>query len=194
MNKVLIVDDEQRIRDLIKEYLDFEGFSYDEGKDGLEAIELVKTNKYDIVIASEKYDLSCFESKCVVAYFANSNDISVINNKKAIGKYQRVESIYKQILDLYSEVHTSLVYNDNDFVIFENFDKIKNAQSEEVCTDPVVMENLKNDMLVLAVSTVIKLSVELPNTQNKTNAKFRNKTKQLNMLKNVLAKDNINML
>ncbi len=50
MNKVLIVDDEQRIRDLIKEYLDFEGFSYDEGKDGLEAIELVKTNKYDIVI------------------------------------------------------------------------------------------------------------------------------------------------
>ena len=45
-----------------------------------------------------------------------------------------------------------------------------------------------------AVSTVIKLSVELPNTQNKTNAKFRNKTKQLNMLKNVLAKDNINML
>ncbi|MBP3615282.1 MAG: hypothetical protein IJ473_01510 [Alphaproteobacteria bacterium] len=80
------------------------------------------------------------------------------------------------------------------FILSRNFDKIKNAQSEEVCTDPVVMENLKNDMLVLAVSTVIKLSVELPNTQNKTNAKFRNKTKQLNMLKNVLAKDNINML
>ena len=30
MQKILIADDEARIRDILKEYLDFEGFSYDE--------------------------------------------------------------------------------------------------------------------------------------------------------------------
>ena len=50
MSKILIIDDEVRIRDLIKEYFDFEGFEYDEGKDGYEEIEAVKKEKYDVVI------------------------------------------------------------------------------------------------------------------------------------------------
>lgn len=50
MNKILIVDDEERIRALIKEYLDFEGFGYDEGVNGFDAIELVKKNEYEVVI------------------------------------------------------------------------------------------------------------------------------------------------
>ena len=30
MSKILVVDDEERIRDIIKEYLDFEGYTYDD--------------------------------------------------------------------------------------------------------------------------------------------------------------------
>ena len=47
---VLIVDDEDRIRDIIKEYLDFEGYTYDEASNGMEAIEKIKENEYSVVI------------------------------------------------------------------------------------------------------------------------------------------------
>lgn len=48
--KVLIVDDELLIRNVIKEYLNIENISYDEAENGLEAIELVKLNTYDCII------------------------------------------------------------------------------------------------------------------------------------------------
>lgn len=50
MYNVLIVDDEERIRDIIKEYLDFEGYTYDEASDGMEAIEKIKNNEYNVVV------------------------------------------------------------------------------------------------------------------------------------------------
>ncbi len=48
--KVLIVDDEELIRNIIKEYCHSEGYITDEAENGLEAIEKVKENDYDIII------------------------------------------------------------------------------------------------------------------------------------------------
>ncbi len=48
--KVLVVDDEELIRNIIIEYCHNEGYLTDEAGDGLEAIEKVKENDYDIVI------------------------------------------------------------------------------------------------------------------------------------------------
>ena len=48
--KVLVVDDEQLIRNIIIEYCHNEGYITDESEDGLDAIEKVKTNDYDIII------------------------------------------------------------------------------------------------------------------------------------------------
>ena len=48
--RVLIVDDEILIRNVIKEYLKIENFEYDESDNGTSAIELVMTNKYDCII------------------------------------------------------------------------------------------------------------------------------------------------
>lgn len=50
MYNVLIVDDEQGIRELVAKYCTLEGFKYDEAGDGLEAIQKVKQGSYDIVI------------------------------------------------------------------------------------------------------------------------------------------------
>lgn len=50
MYKVLIVDDEQAIRELVAKYCVLEGFSYGEAGDGLEAIQKVKEGSYDIVV------------------------------------------------------------------------------------------------------------------------------------------------
>lgn len=48
--RVLVVDDEELIRDVIKEYLVLENFEVYEAENGLEAIELVKNNNFDIII------------------------------------------------------------------------------------------------------------------------------------------------
>lgn len=48
--RILIVDDEILIRNVIKEYLKIENYQYDEASNGNEAIDLVKTNKYDCIL------------------------------------------------------------------------------------------------------------------------------------------------
>lgn len=50
MYKILIVDDEENIREVLKEYAEFEGHEVDEAGDGMKAIELAKAKDYDIII------------------------------------------------------------------------------------------------------------------------------------------------
>ena len=50
MYSILICDDEQKIREVIKEYAEFEGYNVYEAKDGIEALETVKTNDIDAII------------------------------------------------------------------------------------------------------------------------------------------------
>ncbi len=48
--RVLVVDDEINIRNVIKEYAEFEGYEIDEAGDGMEAISKCKNQDYDIII------------------------------------------------------------------------------------------------------------------------------------------------
>ena len=48
--RVFVVDDEEKIRNVIKEYAEFEGYEIDEASDGMEAIAKCKSENYDIII------------------------------------------------------------------------------------------------------------------------------------------------
>lgn len=50
MYKILVVDDEEKIRELIGKYAKFEGHSVDFATDGMEAVEKCRENAYDIII------------------------------------------------------------------------------------------------------------------------------------------------
>ncbi len=50
MYKVLVVDDEENIREVIKEYAEFEGHEVDEACDGMQAVDMVRDRDYDIII------------------------------------------------------------------------------------------------------------------------------------------------
>ena len=50
MPRILIVDDEAKIRNLIKKYAIHENMEVDEASNGFEAIELTQNNKYDCII------------------------------------------------------------------------------------------------------------------------------------------------
>lgn len=50
MYKLLVVDDEEKIRELIGKYAKFEGHSVDFAVDGMEAVEKCRENTYDAII------------------------------------------------------------------------------------------------------------------------------------------------
>lgn len=50
MSTILIVDDEMRIREMIRKYAQFEGYDVAEAQDGMEAIQMCKNNTYDFII------------------------------------------------------------------------------------------------------------------------------------------------
>ena len=50
MEKILVVDDEENIRNIIKKYAVFEGYDVYEAEDGIEAVNLCRQNNYDIII------------------------------------------------------------------------------------------------------------------------------------------------
>ena len=48
--KLLVVDDEAHIRELIKKYAKFEGYEIDETDNGMDALELCRQRHYDLII------------------------------------------------------------------------------------------------------------------------------------------------
>lgn len=50
MSRILVVDDEFRIRQIIRKYAEFEGHSVEEAVDGMQAIEVCRNNEFDIII------------------------------------------------------------------------------------------------------------------------------------------------
>ena len=54
MARILIVDDEQSIRETLREILEYEGYEIEEAKDGEKAIALIKKFNYDAVLSDIK--------------------------------------------------------------------------------------------------------------------------------------------
>ncbi|MBQ1848084.1 MAG: response regulator transcription factor [Clostridia bacterium] len=50
MEKILVVDDEEKIRDMIKKYAEFEGYAIEEATDGMDAVIKCRKNSYDLII------------------------------------------------------------------------------------------------------------------------------------------------
>lgn len=50
MSRILVVDDEYRIRQLIRKYAEFEGYEVEEAVDGMQAIEVCRKQDFDLII------------------------------------------------------------------------------------------------------------------------------------------------
>lgn len=48
--KILVVDDEINIRNVLKEYAEFEGYEVEEASDGMQAVNICKEKNFDIII------------------------------------------------------------------------------------------------------------------------------------------------
>ena len=120
MPKILIVDDELNIRELVKKYAVFENFESDTATNGIEAIEMCKHNEYDLVIMDikalekDKYkeitgynniDISLnFLDECqkqnkkmwlrqVIIPGVNDNEEYILSLKEFISKLKNIEKV-----------------------------------------------------------------------------------------------------
>lgn len=50
MPKILIVDDEKMIRNVVKEYAEFEGYETAEAENGMEAVEMCRKEDFDMIV------------------------------------------------------------------------------------------------------------------------------------------------
>ncbi len=50
MPHILVVDDEDKIREVIREYAEFENYTVDEATDGMEAVSMCRNHAYDAVV------------------------------------------------------------------------------------------------------------------------------------------------
>ena len=74
-------------------------------------MEALDSSKIDVLIAGDNFDVdvSSLPKRCGFAYFVDSSDVRTVKNQHAIGKFQKAELIYKQILSLYSEKADSVL-------------------------------------------------------------------------------------
>ena len=50
MFKILVVDDEEKIREVLREYGEFEGYTIAEASDGMEAVNICKNEDFDLIV------------------------------------------------------------------------------------------------------------------------------------------------
>ena len=74
--KILIVDDEEMIRGVLKEYVEFEGNEAFEAADGMEAVKLCKENEYDLILMDVM--MPYLDGFSAVKEIKKSKDIPVI--------------------------------------------------------------------------------------------------------------------
>lgn len=69
------------------------------------AMACLEEKKIDVFLASDSFsiDFNLIPKRCGFAYLVESLDINMIDNRKAVCKFQKGELIYKQILSIYSE-------------------------------------------------------------------------------------------
>ncbi|MBQ7959254.1 MAG: response regulator, partial [Oscillospiraceae bacterium] len=50
MSKILICDDEKNIRNVVREYAEFEGYQVFEAEDGMSAVDLCRKETFDLIV------------------------------------------------------------------------------------------------------------------------------------------------
>ncbi len=91
------------------------------------ALSTLDSAKIDVLVANDAFDIdvSKLPRRCGFAYLVDSMDVEMVNNQRAIAKFQKVDLIYKQILSIFSENAGSvsgLKFGDDSakFIAFES--------------------------------------------------------------------------
>lgn len=86
--KVLIIEDESRIREMVREYLENEGFQVDEAENGMIGLEKFKSEKYSIILLDVM--LPGIDGWTVCREMRRSSDIPIIMLTARMEEYDKL--------------------------------------------------------------------------------------------------------
>ena len=86
--KILIVDDEEMIRSVLREYVEFEGNEAFEAADGMEAVKLCRDNDYDLILMDIM--MPHLDGFSAVKEIRKSKDIPVIMLSARVEEYDKL--------------------------------------------------------------------------------------------------------
>ena len=74
------------------------------------AMGTLNSAKIDVLLAGDVFeiDVTKLPNRCAFAYLVDSVGIDMLNNQRAICKFQKADLIYKQILSVYAEKASSI--------------------------------------------------------------------------------------
>lgn len=69
------------------------------------ALSILEKKRINVLLASDVFEIEEVEipKQCAFAYFVDSSEIDSVNGQKAICKFQKAETIYRDILGIYAE-------------------------------------------------------------------------------------------
>lgn len=69
------------------------------------AMDSIKVHKIDVFLVTQEFDISVKDlpKRCAFVYLVDSQEIKYYKDIRCIGKYQKVEFIYKEILSVYAD-------------------------------------------------------------------------------------------
>lgn len=74
------------------------------------ALATIAEKKVHVLLADERFEINqdSLPSNCGFAYLVTSSDIESLRNQKTVGKFQKADFIYKQVLSIFSEVSAQI--------------------------------------------------------------------------------------
>ena len=88
MARILIVDDEEKIREVLKEYATFEGHTVTEAADGMQAVMLTRENDYDLIIMDVM--MPKLDGFSTIKEIKKTKDIPVIMLSARVEEYDKL--------------------------------------------------------------------------------------------------------
>lgn len=143
--KLLIVDDETKIRSLIRKYAEFDGFEVEEASDGMQAVTLCALHSYDLVIMDIMMpELDGFSA---IREIRKKSDVPVIILSARGEEYDKIHGF-----DLGIDDYVVKPFSPKELMLrvtaILNRTKPKNAKTDDV----FVFEDLKVDFAARIVS------------------------------------------
>lgn len=150
--RILVVDDEELIREVIKDYSVNEGYEVDEASDGKQAIQLAKDNDYDVIIMDIM--MPHMDGYQAIREIKSFKDIPVIMLSARVEEYDKLQGFELGIDD----------YVTKPFSPKELIARIKAVTKRKMKDDIISVGNIKLNTLSHTVLIDNKV-VEMTHTQ-----------------------------
>ena len=138
--KVLIVDDEDMIRNVLKEYVEFDGNEAYEAADGMEAVRMCRDNDYDVILMDVM--MPKLDGFSAVKEIKKFKDIPVIMLSARSEEYDKLFGFEMGVDD-----YVTKPFSPKEVMARINaVTKRRNAKAEEQQTDVYKFEGLTIDM------------------------------------------------